>query len=603
MRTIKEAFDSLDAQTVKESAKDIAAFKPDFESRVEIYNQLAQFLMDKLGGVFIFDYASDEDDGNWQSKYIQEVLVQKYNSTVWIFADVPAIEDLYKSDDKVGLEEFADGLADILCQEMEHKHIIKESVREARDYGQRNETFKIDGRLLKRKHVRPADTFREGDSLELINDGLTLEAEEPVAKMDRDTVNGGARQRAFSKKLTVYATDYGRLYIEVIYDSFNEKETIIVLSRDEYNSGKWKRDLDDDKLTEAYKYAVYIKAKDDESLPEWMKYDGSLDDTFNVSSKRELIDNLDALMIANADPDEIHYNVTHIAAVSKDGEHNDIDPKTLPRKYEMLFESTKLHESKDTITLQDFYQLSTPDAKQAFIDAIKASYDVHIGIDSFYKATSTESLYEPGESDDIDEEDNYVDFDVEYDVGDGKEEIHIEGFYNDYPKVTYVFDGQKTVKTLPKAANEIDFNCLVEMLVGDKFRLGKVKEDYEFYKKPNGKIGVDKVLQTTRRSGRIMHGDTSLDQACGFAKKRIPFEQMSAADKQAARAAFDELKDNGTLDKVAKEFNTSPRADVVPKASGDVADVYYDDNKTGTPDERIDLTESVLFSKLLKESK
>lgn len=167
-------------------------------------------------------------------------------------------------------------------------------------------------------------------------------------------------------------------------------------------------------------------------------------------------------------------------------------------EYEILFESTKLHESKDIITLQDFYQLSTLDAKQAFIDAVKASYDVHIDIDSFYKATSTESLYEPGESDDIDEEDNYVDFDVEYDVGDGKEEIHIEGFYNDYPEVTYVFNGRKTVKTLTKAANEIDFNSLVEMLVGDKFRLGKVKEDYEFYResKDNAEEAYKKFVKT-----------------------------------------------------------------------------------------------------------
>lgn len=167
-------------------------------------------------------------------------------------------------------------------------------------------------------------------------------------------------------------------------------------------------------------------------------------------------------------------------------------------EYEILFGSTKLHESKDIITLQDFYQLSTLDAKQAFIDAVKASYDVHIDIDSFYKATSTESLYEPGESDDIDEEDNYVDFDVEYDVGDGKEEIHIEGFYNDYPEVTYVFDGHRTVKTLPKAANEIDFNSLVEMLVGDELKLGKVKEDYEFYResKDNAEEAYKKFVKT-----------------------------------------------------------------------------------------------------------
>lgn len=354
----------------------------------------------------------------------------------------------------------------------------------ARNYGTVKETLTVDDRVLKRKHIRPADTFRKGDSLELLNDGMTLEAESLVKKISKGTANGGAGQRVFSKSISVYATGYDRFYIEVVYDSFLEEETITVLSKREYESGVWKKDLDSkiaesrSRIAEAQKYAVYIKAKDDESLPDWMRYGNDLDDTFNVSSKRELIDNLDALMIANADPDEIHYKVTRIASVSKDGEHNDIDPKLLPKKYEQLFESTKL----------------------------------------------------------------------------------------------------------------------------DRLKFSKVKEDYEFYKKPNGKIGVDKVLQTTRRSGRIMHGDTSLDQARGFAKKRIPFDQMSTVDKQAARSAFDELKSNGTLDKVAKEFNTSPRADVVPKASGDVADVYYDDNKTGAPDERIDLTESALFEKLLRKS-
>lgn len=478
----------------------------------------------------------------------------------------------------------------------------------ARNYGTIKETLIVDDRVLKRRHIRPADTFRKGDSLKLLNDGMTLEAESLVKKTSKDTISGGDGQRVFSKSISVYATDYDRFYIEAVYDSFLEEETITVLSKREYESGEWKKDLDSKisesrpRIAEAQKYAVYIKAKDDESLPDWLKYGDDLDDTFNVSSKRELIDNLDALMIANADPDEIHYKVTRIASVSKDGEHNDVDLKLLPKKYELLFESTKLHESGDAATLQDFYQLSSSDAKQAFIDAVKASYDVNVDISSFYKSTTTESLYELGESDDIDEEGSYVDFDVEYDVGDGEEEIHIEGFYNDYPEVTYVLDGKKTKKTLSKAADEIDFNSLVKTLIEDRLKLSKVNEDYEFYKKPNGKIGVDKVLQTTRRSGKIMHGDTSLDQARGFAKKRIPFDQMSAVDKQAARSAFDELKSNGTLDKVAKEFNTSPRADVVPKASGDVADVYYDDNKTGAPDERIDLTESALFERLLRKS-
>lgn len=365
------------------------------------------------------------------------------------------------------------------------RHLKRECVRPANTL--RKKTFTVDDRFLKREHVLPADTFKKGDSLELLNDGMILEAEELIKKISKGTANGGARQRVFSKSVSVYSTDYGRLYIEVIYDSFTEKEIIIVLSRQEYESGNWKKDLDDEKLTEAYKYAVYVKAKDDESLPDWMRYGDGLDDTFNVNSKRELIDNLDALMITNADSDEIHYNVTRIASVSKEGEYNDIDLKSLPKKYEQLFESTKFHEGEDPVTLQDFYQLSTSAAKRVFIDAVKASYDVLINIDSFYKVTTTESLYELGESDDIEEEGTYVDFDVEYTIGRGKEEIHIEGFYNDYPSIVYIFNGREIKKTLLKCADEINFEDLIINVIKNKLFLkesAKEKNNFEeAYKK------------------------------------------------------------------------------------------------------------------------
>lgn len=341
-----------EAQEVLDSVKDTIDFKPNYGSRVEIYNQLAQFLGDKLDALVLFEQSSEDS-----SKYIESVHIQKYDGSIWIFADELKINDLYMSDDKAGIKELVDELVDAFYNEMKRKRIIKES--------------------------------RLGEAT----------------------------------KLTPHMKD-------IIKDR----------AMSDFEDG--------------------TPLTDDEAL-EWFSTDKDI--------PSELAD-------------EIHYKVTRIASVSKDGEHNDIDPKLLPKKYEQLFESTKLHESED------------------------------------------------------------------------------------------------------------------------RLKFSKVKEDYEFYKKPNGKIGVDKVLQTTRRSGRIMHGDTSLDQARGFAKKRIPFDQMSTVDKQAARSAFDELKSNGTLDKVAKEFNTSPRADVVPKASGDVADVYYDDNKTGVPDERIDLAESALFERLLRKS-
>lgn len=154
---IREVFEGLDAKTVLDSVKEIASFKPDYESRVEIENQFALFLQDRLGGTFIFEYASD--GGSWLSKYIKEVIVVKYNNTIWIFADIPAIEELYKSDDKAGLEEFADSLANCICQEMENKHIIKESL----------EAFRRPNRSLKEMNFKD---LQRDDVYELTKDDI-----------------------------------------------------------------------------------------------------------------------------------------------------------------------------------------------------------------------------------------------------------------------------------------------------------------------------------------------------------------------------------------------------------------------------------------------
>lgn len=287
----------------------------------------------------------------------------------------------------------------------------------ARNYGTIKETFTVDDRILKRKHIRPADTFRKGDSLELLNDGMTLKAARLVKKTSKDTVRGGVGQRVFSKSISVYTTDYDRFYIEVVYDSFSEEETIIVLSKREYESGEWKKELEEGKLAK-------IKNK---------------------------------------------------------------------RYKSFLFENI----SNNDLTLQDFYLLNTVDAKQAFVEAIKEAFNdlntstvldsikkitgfkpgydskVEIDIDSFYKSTTTESLYELGESDDIDEEGSYVDFDVEYDIGRRKEELRIEGFYNDYPRITHILNGKKKEWILSKTADEINFTDLIINVIKKELLLGE----------------------------------------------------------------------------------------------------------------------------------
>lgn len=114
----------------------------------------------------------------------------------------------------------------------------------------------------------------------------------------------------------------------------------------------------------------------------------------------------------------------------------------------------------------------------------------------------------------------------------------------------------------------------------------KCNEDFEFYKTPNG-INADKVITAGSKSG-LLFRDGTPDGGSDASNviKRIPFSQMSDDDKALARAAYKTLKMNGDISEVDKKFKTSPRPDVVMKSDGAHADIYYDDNQTGLPDER-----------------
>lgn len=114
----------------------------------------------------------------------------------------------------------------------------------------------------------------------------------------------------------------------------------------------------------------------------------------------------------------------------------------------------------------------------------------------------------------------------------------------------------------------------------------KCNEDFEFYKTPSG-INADKVITAGSKSG-LLFRDGTPDGGSDASNviKRIPFSQMSDDDKALARAAYKTLKMNGDIGEVDKKFKTSPRPDVVMKSDGAHADIYYDDNQTGLPDER-----------------
>lgn len=114
----------------------------------------------------------------------------------------------------------------------------------------------------------------------------------------------------------------------------------------------------------------------------------------------------------------------------------------------------------------------------------------------------------------------------------------------------------------------------------------ELQEDFEFYTKPNGKISIDKVIKGSSKSGKYFNDGTGFIGDTSQAIKRIPLSQMSDDDKELAQAAYKTLRKNGSIDSVDQQFKTSPKADVVMKADGAHADIYYDDNVTGVPDEK-----------------
>lgn len=93
------------------------------------------------------------------------------------------------------------------------------------------------------------------------------------------------------------------------------------------------------KMNESLKYAVYTQQTN--NFKDWMTK-SDLEDSFNCDTKRDLILNLDTLLKALKDPNEIHNKVTGISAREKDGEYVPIDLNTLPKKYKPLFESSSM---------------------------------------------------------------------------------------------------------------------------------------------------------------------------------------------------------------------------------------------------------------------
>lgn len=113
-----------------------------------------------------------------------------------------------------------------------------------------------------------------------------------------------------------------------------------------------------------------------------------------------------------------------------------------------------------------------------------------------------------------------------------------------------------------------------------------INEDFEFYKTPSGKIGVDKVITTTSKSGKTFKDGSDNKGDTSKAVKRIPLSKMSDEDKELAKAAYAVLKKDGSIKNVDKKFKTDPKPDVVMKSDGTHADIYYDDNTDGEPDEK-----------------
>lgn len=133
-----------------------------------------------------------------------------------------------------------------------------------------------------------------------------------------------------------------------------------------------------------------------------------------------------------------------------------------------------------------------------------------------------------------------------------------------------------------------DYSDEVEEEFDEPFRseVKTIREDFEFYKTPSGKIGVDKVITTTSKSGKTFRDGTDNKENASKAIKRIPFSQLSDDEKELAKAAYKTLKKSGSIEDVNKKFKTAPRPDVVMKADGTHADIYYDDNTDGEPDEK-----------------
>lgn len=149
--------------------------------------------------------------------------------------------------------------------------------------------------------------------------------------------------------------------------------------------------------------------------------------------------------------------------------------------------------------------------------------------------------------------------------------------------VDYYFEAFNEIREEDNNEEE-EFEESCRYKIRNKFK--KIKEDFEFYKAQNGKIGVDKVVSASSKSGKVFKDGSDNKGDEGIAIKRIPLQKMSPEDKELAKAAYKTLSKDNSIKKIDKTFKVTPKPDVVMKSDGVHADIYYDDNTTGEPDEK-----------------
>lgn len=107
--------------------------------------------------------------------------------------------------------------------------ILNSPLTEARNYGTKNEKIEVEDFDIPkvRKFIRPADRVRVRDIITLKNDpGVELLLTKELKSDSKILNDGGIGQRVFSRFVTTFETDDPECIVEVVYDSFMERETI-----------------------------------------------------------------------------------------------------------------------------------------------------------------------------------------------------------------------------------------------------------------------------------------------------------------------------------------------------------------------------------------